>query len=80
MTVVDVRDAQTHLSDLISRAQRGEDIVVTRSGEPAVRLLPVPAEERTFGIMPISIPDRLFFGPLGEVELAPWEASGDTRR
>jgi prevent-host-death family protein len=38
-TVVNADEAKTHLSDLLARAQRGEDIVVAR-GRPVVRLTP----------------------------------------
>lgn len=74
MTMVNVQEAKTHLSRLISRAQHGEEVVVARSGRPAVRLVPVePVAERTFGTVPLSIPDGFFFDPLDEEELAAWE-------
>jgi prevent-host-death family protein len=61
MTRVGMHEAKTHFSQLVERALAGEEIVVTRRGEPAVRLAPV---ERTgerselFGLM------------AGEIELA----------
>ncbi len=74
MTMVNVQEAKTHLSRLISRAQHGEEVVVARSGRPAVRLVPVePVAERTFGTVPLSVPDGFFFDPLDEEELAAWE-------
>ncbi|MEU4365532.1 type II toxin-antitoxin system prevent-host-death family antitoxin [Promicromonospora sp. NPDC023987] len=74
MTVVNVQEAKTHLSQLISRAQHGEEIVVARSGKPAVRLIPVePVAQRTFGTVPVAIPDGFFFEPINEEELAAWE-------
>lgn len=74
MTVVNVQEAKTHLSRLISRAQHGEEVIVARSGKPAVRLIPVePVAERAFGTVPLSIPDGFFFDPLDEEELAAWE-------
>jgi prevent-host-death family protein len=39
-----VHEAKTHFSKLLERALAGEDIVITRSGEPLVRL--VPAQRR----------------------------------
>jgi prevent-host-death family protein len=41
MTEVGVHEAKTHFSKLLERAVAGEDIVITRSGEPLVRLVPV---------------------------------------
>ena len=38
---VDVGDAQAQLSDLIARAEEGEDVVVTRDGVPVARIVPL---------------------------------------
>lgn len=38
MTEVTVREARAHLADLIQRAAAGEDIVLTRHGEPVAQL------------------------------------------
>lgn len=35
-----MHQAKTHLSELVERALGGEEIVITRRGEPAVRLVP----------------------------------------
>jgi prevent-host-death family protein len=40
MAKVGMHDAKTHLSQLVERALAGEEIVLTRRGEPAVRLVP----------------------------------------
>lgn len=45
---VPVSEAKGQLTDLVRRAEGGEDIVLTRHGQPAVRLVPVrglPDEE-----------------------------------
>jgi prevent-host-death family protein len=74
MTIVNVQEAKTHLSRLIARAQHGEEIVVARSGKPAVRLTAVEAvAERHFGTVPIALPDDFFFAPLDDEDLAAWE-------
>jgi prevent-host-death family protein len=36
-----MHEAKTKLSQLVERAERGEDIVITRNGKPAVKLSPV---------------------------------------
>jgi prevent-host-death family protein len=41
MTEFGMHEAKTHLSQLVERALAGEEIVVTRRGKPAVRLVPV---------------------------------------
>ncbi len=35
-----MHEAKTKLSQLVERAQAGEDIVITRNGEPVARLVP----------------------------------------
>jgi prevent-host-death family protein len=40
MVRVGMHEAKTHLSQLVERALEGEEIVLTRRGEPAVRLVP----------------------------------------
>jgi prevent-host-death family protein len=37
---IGMHEAKTHLSQLVERALAGEEIVLTRRGEPAVRLVP----------------------------------------
>jgi prevent-host-death family protein len=38
MTQVNVHEAKTHLSKLLDQAIAGEEVVITRSGKPLVRL------------------------------------------
>jgi len=38
MTAYSVADAKNKLSELISRAEKGEDVIVTRHGQPVVRI------------------------------------------
>lgn len=41
-----MHEAKTHLSELVARAEAGEEIVIARSGAPAVRLVPVGVTRR----------------------------------
>lgn len=41
MTEVGMHEAKTKLSQLVDRAERGEEIMITRNGKPAVKLVPV---------------------------------------
>jgi prevent-host-death family protein len=45
---ISVTDAKGQLTELVRRAEAGEDVVLTRHGQPAVRLVAVQA-----------VPDRL---------------------
>jgi prevent-host-death family protein len=41
MAIVTVHQAKTQLSKLIARAEAGEEIVIARGREPAVKLTPI---------------------------------------
>jgi prevent-host-death family protein len=43
--VVNIHEAKTHLSRLVERVARGEEIVIAKAGKPVARLIPY-AEER----------------------------------
>lgn len=43
---VSVSDAKGQLTELVRRAEAGEEVVLTRHGQAAVRLVPVVAAQR----------------------------------
>jgi prevent-host-death family protein len=43
MAQVGMHEAKTKLSQLVERAEAGEDIVIARNGKPVARLVPVAA-------------------------------------
>ena len=50
---ISVTDAKSQLTDLVKRAEAGDDVVLTRHGQPVARLVAVkpnksPAERRKF--------------------------------
>jgi prevent-host-death family protein len=42
LDTVNMHEAKTHLSKLVARVEGGEQIVITRAGKPAAKLVPVP--------------------------------------
>jgi prevent-host-death family protein len=42
MARVSLRDLRNHGGDVVSRAARGEEITITRSGRPVAELRPLP--------------------------------------
>lgn len=46
MSTVSVAEAKAHLSELLSRIEAGEEVVITRRGRPVARLTAVPAPKR----------------------------------
>ncbi|MFI0845778.1 type II toxin-antitoxin system Phd/YefM family antitoxin [Mesorhizobium sp. IMUNJ 23232] len=61
MATINMHDAKTQLSDLVARAEAGEEIFIARRNKPAVRLVRV----RTRGEI------------LPPVEMDPWEHAPD---
>lgn len=51
MTTVGIHETKTNLSKLLRRVSAGEEIVITRGGEPLAKLVPVePRAHRQLGI------------------------------
>lgn len=51
MDEVTVHEAKTHLSRLLRRVAMGEEILISRGGEPIARLVPATeGKKRTLGI------------------------------
>ena len=43
---VNMHEAKTHLSKLVERVEGGEEIVISRAGTPAAKLVPIPKTPR----------------------------------
>jgi prevent-host-death family protein len=76
MAISTIHEAKTHLSRLIERAERGEEILIARGKQPVVRLIPLkkPAQKRQLGLFKGEFqvgPE--FFEPLPPEELDAWE-------
>ncbi|MCY4438656.1 MAG: type II toxin-antitoxin system Phd/YefM family antitoxin [Deltaproteobacteria bacterium] len=50
MHQVTVHQAKTHLSRLLREIVEGEDVVITRSGRPVARLVPIEESRPVFGV------------------------------
>lgn len=48
METISVADTKAHLSELLNRVEKGEEIVVTRRGKPVARLSPVKSRRKPF--------------------------------
>jgi prevent-host-death family protein len=46
---VNVHEAKTHLSRLLERVARGEEVIISRAGKPIARLIPFARPERVLG-------------------------------
>jgi prevent-host-death family protein len=76
MKTVTIHTAKTTLSQLVARAEAGEEIILARGKVPIAKIVPYhPAvPKRQFGALrgKFSIPPE-FFDPLPDDELALWE-------
>ncbi len=43
MESIGLFEAKTHLSELVARAERGEEVIITRHNKPVARLVPMHA-------------------------------------
>lgn len=71
LTMVNIHEAKTHFSKLVARAAAGEEIVITKAGEPMCKLVPLSkrTEPRRPGLLKGKI--EIFEGfddPLPEFE------------
>lgn len=69
---VNVHAAKTHLSSLLDRVARGEEILIARSGKPVARLVPLVPVERPLGFVDATV-GAGFFEPLPEPEISAWD-------
>lgn len=75
---VQVNIAKTTLADVIDQVQAGENVILTRDGEPVAEIRgiapkpqPKPGERRKLGIwkhLGLNIPDEVFLAPDEELE------------
>ena len=45
MDSIGLFEAKTHLSELITRAERGEEVIITRHNRPVAKLVPIAASD-----------------------------------
>jgi prevent-host-death family protein len=77
MSIYNVYEAKTHLSDLIERAAAGEEIIIAKAGKAKVRLVPVAGPKAVRE--PGGSEGRIHYGPdwdapMSQAELNDWEA------
>lgn len=72
---VNVQDAKTRLSELLGRVERGEEIIIARSGTPIARLTTIGERPlRHVGFAPdLRLPDSFFFDALPDEEQRLWD-------
>ncbi|MEW6052853.1 MAG: type II toxin-antitoxin system Phd/YefM family antitoxin [Nitrospirota bacterium] len=76
MAIVNIHEAKTHLSRILSRVQSGEEIIIAKAGKPIARLVSV--EKKLPRRTPGTAKGRLtikksFFEPLPDAMLHEFE-------
>lgn len=51
MQIVNIHDAKTHFSKLVESVMHGEEIIIAKAGKPAIKLVPISAPTRRFGVL-----------------------------
>ena len=46
MTTVNIHEAKTHLSRLLAKVSRGDEVIIARGGKPIARLVPIQKAKR----------------------------------
>jgi prevent-host-death family protein len=75
MSISNVHEAKTNLSQLIEAALRGEEVIIARRGVPAVKLVPAeaPKDKRT----PLQKLEGLYAGQIPPQGDDWWQASDE---
>lgn len=73
MAVINIHEAKTHLSRLLERAHRGEEVVISKGGKPWARLVPLEAPSPRRGGWLKGQLGKEFWEPLPPGELDGWE-------
>ncbi len=75
MTVqMNIAEAKAKLSELVTAAEQGQEVIIARGGQPAVRIVPIAHRPFQLGLLDGkggTLPD--FLEPMTEAELRDWE-------
>lgn len=69
-TTVNMHEAKTHLSRLVDQAERGERVIIARSGTPVAEVVPFRHHHVVFGAFRGQIEYSEAFTPEAESEVA----------
>lgn len=79
METIGLFEAKTHLSELVARAERGEEVVITRHHRPVAKLVPVATPAADAASRRAAI-NALLRGARGRVLSMDWKALRDEGR
>ena len=79
MESIGLFEAKTHLSELVARAERGEEVVITRHNRPVAKLVPIVAAETGAAARRAAV-NALLRGARGRLLGMDWQALRDEGR
>ncbi len=74
VTRVNMHQAKTELSDLVSRAERGEEVIIMRAGKPVARIVPIRQERQPGSARGLIKIEPGFYSPLPDDLLDAFES------
>jgi prevent-host-death family protein len=72
-------EAKTHLSELVARAEQGEEVIITRHNKPVAKLVPISAVQPDAGTRGAAV-DALLAGARGRTLGLDWKLLRDEGR
>jgi len=77
MTIeVKIAHAETHFSELLSKVEAGEDVVISRGNEPIARLVGIDAREDRIAAIEALKVERARHKPVSSEEIRQWRDEG----
>lgn len=73
---VKVAEAKTHLSELLTMVELGEEVIIARGDTPVARLVPIDDEERRANLIRLIRRDRAENKPVSLDEILQWRDEG----
>ena len=79
MEAIGLFAAKTHLSELVARAERGEEVIITRHNKPVAKLVPISMPSPDAAARRNAV-NGLLRGARGRVLAMDWKALRDEGR
>lgn len=79
MESIGLFEAKTHLSELVARAERGEEVIITRHNRPVAKLVPIAVAESDAATRRVAV-DALLKSARGRTLGMDWKALRDEGR
>lgn len=85
MESIGLFEAKTHLSELVARAERGEEVIITRHNRPVAKLVPISEvspelvarrRQAVAGMQAIGREVAAAGGPITQQEILDWIREG----